>query len=384
MIVPFLLSQETPGYLKVLLSAGGSGAVLGLAAGVIALAIRNRNVPEYERGLLGWVLCVLGLLVGAVLQFGMLAGAVFIILHELSGVRSSVSRWLRAPVAALGCVAGAILCGLLGFHWFETTGFLIGASFGAILGDLLALVIIGIIVGLTRSEGYLVALTVPCVLAYLLGWLIAGLAAPSIFAPILVVLLMVGPVIAIVAVRLLHDFSDAAIALVLERRFPKKLGDRLITAVELANPKRSARYGYSQVMIEQTIHDAAERVASVPVSKVFHWKRLGRYWMARPPRPSVCICWRASSFSSPSWDMPRSSAAAASAPSIRRRVWCWNATCCCAASPGRGELTSKSSIGPRTSGARSTSAAMKPPLPSRSALTSGWWPTRAAPKVGGR
>jgi hypothetical protein len=89
---------------------------------------------------------------------------------------------------------------------------------------------------------------------------------------------MVGPVVGIVIVRLMHDFSDAAIALVLERRFPKVLGDRLITAVELANPKKSVRYGYSEVMIEKTIHDAAERVESVPVREVFDWKRLGRYW----------------------------------------------------------------------------------------------------------
>jgi hypothetical protein len=77
-----------------------------------------------------------------------------------------------------------------------------------------------------------------------------------------------------VALRLFRDFRDAALALVLERRFPKVLGDRLITAVELADTRKAAKYGYSQIMIEQTIQDAAERVETVPVNDVFRWNRL--------------------------------------------------------------------------------------------------------------
>ena len=106
-------------------------------------------------------------------------------------------------------------------------------------------------------------------LAGLSGWLAAAL----------VVLLMVGPVVAVVALRLLRDFSDPALALVLERRFPGVLGDRLITAVELANPKMAAQLGYSEVMIERTIHDAAELVGTVPVREVFDWQRLVRYYL---------------------------------------------------------------------------------------------------------
>ncbi|HEY1861708.1 MAG TPA: hypothetical protein VGG61_15210 [Gemmataceae bacterium] len=79
-----------------------------------------------------------------------------------------------------------------------------------------------------------------------------------------------------VALRLFRDFRDSALALVLERRFPKVLGDRLITAVELANPREAAKLGYSPVMIEQTIHEAAARVEQVPVNDVFDWKRLVR------------------------------------------------------------------------------------------------------------
>ena len=78
-------------------------------------------------------------------------------------------------------------------------------------------------------------------------------------------------------IRLLREFRDNALALVLERRFPKDLGDRLITAVEMADPKIGERYGYSQLMIEQTIRDAAERVDRLPVGDVLDRRRLRRY-----------------------------------------------------------------------------------------------------------
>ncbi len=80
-----------------------------------------------------------------------------------------------------------------------------------------------------------------------------------------------------VTLRLLREFRAAALALVLERRFPKLLGDRLITAVELADPQQAAKYGYSQTMIDQTIQEAAERVEQVPVNEAFNWGRLARY-----------------------------------------------------------------------------------------------------------
>lgn len=81
------------------------------------------------------------------------------------------------------------------------------------------------------------------------------------------------------ALRLTKEFSDAAVAMVLERRFPRELGDRLITAVEMADPKLAARYGFSAPMIEKTIHDAGERVAALPVSDVFDWARLKKTWL---------------------------------------------------------------------------------------------------------
>ena len=189
-------------------------------------------------------------------------------------------RWVRTPVAALGSALGAIAGTLLGAYFADFGGAIAGCGLGAICGDVLALVSIGIIVTLLRGEGYLVALTVPCVGVYLGVWVLAGLLAgvSSIAAGVVVVLLMVVPVLAVVAARLFRDFRDDALALVLERRFPEVLGDRLITAVELANPKKAAEFGYSEVMIEQTIHDAAERVQTVPVREVFDWGRLYRYW----------------------------------------------------------------------------------------------------------
>ena len=79
-----------------------------------------------------------------------------------------------------------------------------------------------------------------------------------------------------VFLRLFREFRDAALALVLERRFPKLLGDRLITAVELADPKIARECGYSRPMIEQTIRDAAERVDQLSIHDVFDWNRLQR------------------------------------------------------------------------------------------------------------
>jgi hypothetical protein len=74
--------------------------------------------------------------------------------------------------------------------------------------------------------------------------------------------------------RLWREFSDPALALVLERRFPKLLGDRLITAVELSDPQAAAELGYSRVMVEETIRDAAARVDQLPIREVFDWGRL--------------------------------------------------------------------------------------------------------------
>jgi hypothetical protein len=93
-----------------------------------------------------------------------------------------------------------------------------------------------------------------------------------------VLVVIVSAILAILAVkvivRLFIDFTDAAVAIVLERRFPRQLGDRLITAVELSDPQEAAAHGYSADMVRETIHEAADRVGQVPVKEVFDWKRL--------------------------------------------------------------------------------------------------------------
>ncbi len=95
----------------------------------------------------------------------------------------------------------------------------------------------------------------------------------------LLAVLTVGLVAAValkVVTRLFREFRDAALALVLERRFPQILGDRLITAVELSDPDKAAEQGYSPAMVRETIHEAARRVADLPIQEVFDWKRLKR------------------------------------------------------------------------------------------------------------
>ncbi len=93
------------------------------------------------------------------------------------------------------------------------------------------------------------------------------------------VLLLAGLLVAIaltIATRLFREFHDAALALVLERRYPHLLGDRLITAVELADPHKAAALGYSPAMVQETIHEAAQRVGQLKVQEVFDWRRLIR------------------------------------------------------------------------------------------------------------
>ncbi|MCS7014493.1 MAG: hypothetical protein NZM42_00050 [Gemmatales bacterium] len=74
--------------------------------------------------------------------------------------------------------------------------------------------------------------------------------------------------------RLLVTFRPEALALVLERRFPQVLEERLVTAVELADPQTAARYGYSYLLVEYTARTAEERLQHIPVGAVFNWARL--------------------------------------------------------------------------------------------------------------
>jgi len=77
-----------------------------------------------------------------------------------------------------------------------------------------------------------------------------------------------------IARRIAVEFSHSALALVLERKYPKILGDRLITAVELADHEQAEKHGYSLAMIRKTVDEARERMSQVPVKEVFNWRRL--------------------------------------------------------------------------------------------------------------
>jgi hypothetical protein len=102
---------------------------------------------------------------------------------------------------------------------------------------------------------------------------------PWSFRACLLGLLLAGLVAAVavkVLTRLFREFRDPALALLLERRFGAQLGDRLITAVELSDPDKAERLGYSPAMVRATIHEAAARVADLPVQHVFDWRRLRR------------------------------------------------------------------------------------------------------------
>jgi hypothetical protein len=79
-----------------------------------------------------------------------------------------------------------------------------------------------------------------------------------------------------IVIRLTRDFSNSSLALILEKRFPNELGDRLITAVQLSDLEKARQYGYSTDMIQKTVSDVRERIDQIPVKTVFNWKRLWR------------------------------------------------------------------------------------------------------------
>lgn len=87
-------------------------------------------------------------------------------------------------------------------------------------------------------------------------------------------LAVAGVVGLLVAYRVTRQFSDLSLALLLEKRFPDVLGDRLVTAVELADEAKAGRAGYSLPLIRKTVVEADERLAQVPVADVFDWRRL--------------------------------------------------------------------------------------------------------------
>ena len=72
-------------------------------------------------------------------------------------------------------------------------------------------------------------------------WVQDGTKWFRVVALVTALLLLAGIVIFRIVRRLTNEFSYPALALVLERRFPKVLGDRLITAVEMADVEQAER-----------------------------------------------------------------------------------------------------------------------------------------------
>lgn len=77
-----------------------------------------------------------------------------------------------------------------------------------------------------------------------------------------------------VTVLMNKEFSLTSLALVLEKRYPKLLGDRLITAIQMADVEYASRQGYSADLVRHTIKEARERMRQVSVLSVFNWRRL--------------------------------------------------------------------------------------------------------------
>src|SRR5712692_7644109 len=100
------------------------------------------------------------------------------------------------------------------------------------------------------------------------------------FVVLAIILVSLAVLLGFRLVRLLRDFRPEALALVLERRFPKLLGDRLITAVELSGDLDQAEEdGYSRAMILETVREVSGRVDQIAVREVFNWRRLRWRWL---------------------------------------------------------------------------------------------------------
>lgn len=75
-------------------------------------------------------------------------------------------------------------------------------------------------------------------------------------------------------VRMLKPLTASDLAMALERRYPRALADRLITAVELNDIEEAARKGYSRSMLEATARRAEESLQGLNVGDVLNTQRL--------------------------------------------------------------------------------------------------------------
>jgi hypothetical protein len=210
--------------------------------------------------------------------------------NPLNQLRGTIRRYVLLEGAisvALFAAAWFALGLVLDFGFFKVTG--VDWVFASHWFLRVFLLVVGLAVVTAAVEGFAAAgLFVAGALAlgtleYLLiaatGSGVWAEAAPSWFR-MLTLLVVAVPLIGVIGYRLFRrlttELSYPALALVLERKFPRLLGDRLITAIELGNVQQMVRYGYSEQMLLATIAEARERVAKVPVNEVFAWRRLWR------------------------------------------------------------------------------------------------------------
>jgi hypothetical protein len=149
----------------------------------------------------------------------------------------------------------------------------------------LGILVIGAAMRPARARWPILLLVLPAVALYLAGWFLVGYWVDQriigeLITGCLVTVLLLAPVVGMVVNRLVTSFHAPALALVLERRFPGLLGDRLITAVEMDDPELARSLGYSPTMLEQTIQEAALLVDQIPLGEVFNWKRLRLHALA--------------------------------------------------------------------------------------------------------
>ncbi|HMP01026.1 MAG TPA: hypothetical protein PKC45_00875 [Gemmatales bacterium] len=76
--------------------------------------------------------------------------------------------------------------------------------------------------------------------------------------------------------RLRVPIDLESVALVVERKFPRQLEERLLTSVELSDRRRAETLGLSWPLLEETTEEASRRLAELPLHEVFDRDRLRR------------------------------------------------------------------------------------------------------------
>jgi hypothetical protein len=252
---------------------------IGILA-IVAVGLLTWWLGDGTTGAGYYVLCIVAALLGV--------GLISLLSTSVEELTASASRlpalmWVRAGLGLIGLIGGSIGGGLLAAYWFndsvpaEVAGTAVGAGLATIIlwhfGSMLYLLVV--------EKQFRLLIGAPTFIVYVLAWTLVGWGADlgaygTTGTGLLIGLLLLGPALFLAAKRLFHDFSDSSLALVLERRFPRILGDRLITAVELRNPQETTKFGFSPRMVEETIQEAAQRVEKLPLGEVFDWARLRR------------------------------------------------------------------------------------------------------------